>query len=190
MNPQTPTTTQLTLGVTREKKLWTDNDDEENDTFSAHVSLDDVTFLEAAELDAIALLADTWDDDLDPEVSAQLVHNRCKSLPFFWKEKGKGKGKSKGKGKGRYLVRPSHLSLEDRRRRLKELKAKTVVLVVERDIGQMIANVHCPLPTRLQETRHVQLVWRHVNSLPTKRIRLKRVSFSTTLVTIPIHPHI
>ena len=30
---------------------------------------DDVTVFEAAELDAIALLADTWDNDLDPEVS-------------------------------------------------------------------------------------------------------------------------
>ena len=39
---------------------------------------------------------------------------------FFWeKEKGKGKGKSKGRCRGRYPVRPSHLSLEDRRRRLK-----------------------------------------------------------------------
>ena len=47
----------------------------------------------------------------------------------FGKEKGKGKGKAKGKGKGkgkgRYPVRPSHLSLENRRRQLKELTAKT-----------------------------------------------------------------
>ena len=49
------------------------DDDEENDTFSLYVALDDVTVFEAAELDAIALLADTWNDDLDPEVSAQLV---------------------------------------------------------------------------------------------------------------------
>ena len=51
-----------------------DNDDEENDTFSSYVALDDVTVFEAAELDANALLADTWDNDLDPEVSARLVH--------------------------------------------------------------------------------------------------------------------
>ena len=50
-----------------------DYDDEENDTLSSYVALDDVTVFEAAELDAIALLADTWNDDLDPEVSAQLV---------------------------------------------------------------------------------------------------------------------
>ena len=42
-----------------------DHDDEENDAFSSYVALDDVTVFEAAELDAIALLADTWDNDLD-----------------------------------------------------------------------------------------------------------------------------
>ena len=47
-----------------------DDDDEENDTFSSCVALDDVTVFE---LDAIALLADTWDNDLAPDVSAQLV---------------------------------------------------------------------------------------------------------------------
>ena len=63
-----------------------DHDDgEENDTLSSYVALDDVTFFEAAELDAIALLADTWDDNLDPDVSAQLVH----SLPSFGKDKRK-----------------------------------------------------------------------------------------------------
>ena len=40
--------------------------------FCVH-ALDDVTVYEAAELDATALLADSWNDDLDPELSAQLV---------------------------------------------------------------------------------------------------------------------
>ena len=35
------------------------DDDEENETFSSYVALDDVTVFEAAESDAIALLADT-----------------------------------------------------------------------------------------------------------------------------------
>ena len=101
------------------------DDDEENDTFSSHVALDDVTVFEAAELDAIAILADTWNDDLDPAVSAQLVQTRAQANLSFGKDKGKCKGKAKGKGKGRYPFRPSHRSLEDRRRRLKELKAQT-----------------------------------------------------------------
>ena len=94
------------------------DDDEENDTFSSYVALDDVTVFEAAELDAIALLADTWTDDLDPELSAQLVQASAPAYFSYGKEKVKGKGKSKGKG--RYPVRPSHLSWEGRRRHLKD----------------------------------------------------------------------
>ena len=71
-------------------------------------------------MDAIALLADTWDTDLDPEVSAQLAQTSAQAYFSFGNQKGKGKGK--GKGRGRYLARPSHLSFGDRRRRLKELK--------------------------------------------------------------------
>ena len=57
----------------REEALDYD-DDEENDTFSSYVALDDITVFEAAELDVIALLSDTWNDGLDPEVSAKRVH--------------------------------------------------------------------------------------------------------------------
>ena len=85
-------------------------------TFSSYVALDDVTVFEAAELDAIALLADTWDNDLDPEVSAPLVQESAQANLSFGKEKGKGTGK--GKSKDRYPSRPRRLSLE-------ELKAKT-----------------------------------------------------------------
>ena len=46
------------------------DDDEENDTFSSYVAHDYVTAFEAAELDATAIVADTSNDDLDPEVSA------------------------------------------------------------------------------------------------------------------------
>ena len=55
--------------------------------FSSYITLDDASVFEAAELDAIALLADTWDNDLDPEVNAQLVQANVRSyLPFFRKE--------------------------------------------------------------------------------------------------------
>ena len=36
--------------------------------------------------------------------------------------------------------------------------------MVERDIGQTIANVQCLLPARQHKIRHVQLVWRHDNN--------------------------
>ena len=65
-----------------------DDDDEENDTLSSCVALDDVTVFEAPELDALALLADTWDIDLDPDVSAQLVQASAQAYLSFGKEKG------------------------------------------------------------------------------------------------------
>ena len=97
------------------------DDDEENDTFSSYVALDDVSVFEAAELDAIALLADTWDNDLDPVVGAHLVQANVLAYLTFGEEKGKGKGK----GKGKFPVRPSCLPSVDRRQRQRELKAKT-----------------------------------------------------------------
>ena len=66
-----------------------DNDDnEEIDTFLWYVALDDVTVYEAAGIDAIALLADMWDNDPDPEVSAQLVQASAKG----YLSHGEGKG--------------------------------------------------------------------------------------------------
>ena len=45
-----------------------------------------------------ATLTDTWNDELDPEVSAQLVQASAQAYLFFGQEKGKSKGKSKSKG--------------------------------------------------------------------------------------------
>ena len=47
--------------------------DKKYDMFSSSITLDDASVFEAAELDGMALLADTWDNDLDPELSAHLV---------------------------------------------------------------------------------------------------------------------
>ena len=62
-----------------------DDKDEECDMFSSYAALDDVTVFEAAELDAIAPLADTWNDNLDPEVSCTTGTSERTSLSFFWK---------------------------------------------------------------------------------------------------------
>ena len=118
MNPQThikPTTTKSIPEALTEKRLQTSMTTRKNDTLYLYVALDDVTLFEAAELDAIALLADTGNDDLDPEVSAQLVQVSAHAYLSFGKDIGKTKARA----------RAPHLSLEDRRRRLKELKAKT-----------------------------------------------------------------
>ena len=77
--------TQLTPEAMTEKKLWTMMIDEENDMFSSYVALDDVAVFEAAELDAIALLADTWSDELDLAVSAHLVQASAQACLSFWK---------------------------------------------------------------------------------------------------------
>ena len=69
------------------------DDDEENDTLSSYVALEDGTVFEAAELDAFALPADTWNDDLDPEVSAHSVQASAQANLSFGQDKGKGKGK-------------------------------------------------------------------------------------------------
>ena len=74
-----------------------DDDDEEHDTFSSYVALEDVTVFEVAELDAIALLADTWDNDLGPEVSAHLVQASAQAYLSFGKEKGKVKAKARAR---------------------------------------------------------------------------------------------
>jgi hypothetical protein len=61
------------------------------------------------------------------ELCAQFIQDGTVAFAAF--NKGKGKGKSKGpmgKGKGgSYPVRPSNLSVEDRRKKLQELEAKT-----------------------------------------------------------------
>ena len=43
-------------------------------------------------MDEIALLADTWDNELDPEVSAQLVQANVQAYLSFGQDKGTGKG--------------------------------------------------------------------------------------------------
>ena len=111
------------------------------------------------------------DSALDPQVSAQLEQASAQAYLSFEQEEGQGKGK----GKGRYPVRPSHLSLEGRRRRLKELKAKTECRACGRK-GHEPHNhecaMSCLLPDCLRKIRHVKLVCRHDNIFPTKRIWL------------------
>ena len=57
--------------------------------------------------------------------------------------------------------------------------------MVERDIGQMKANVQCFPPARLHKIRHVQLEWRHDINLQTGAC-----SFLMNTVTIPTQPHL
>ena len=147
--PIKPTVTQLTPEAMTEKKLPITMMTRKIDTCSSYVALDDVTVFEAAELDAMALLADTWNGDLDPEVSAQLVQASAQVYLSYGKEKGKGKSK----GKGRCPVRPSHLSLEDHRRRSKELKANTECRACGRK-GHLANDLECAMSSSSSSTQN------------------------------------
>ena len=83
--PIKPTMTQLTAEAMTEKKFWTM-------MMTKKLALDAVTAFEAVELDAIALLAETWRDNIDPVASRQLVQSSAQACLSFGKEKRKGKG--------------------------------------------------------------------------------------------------
>ena len=120
--------------------------------FTSYVTLDDVSLLEAVEFDAIAHLAHTWDNDLDPEVSVQLVQANVQAYFSFGKEKGKGKGKDK------FPVRSSRLPINVGRQQLRELRENTAfVLAVEKDIEHRITNSHFP-SVCFRNPRHALLV--------------------------------
>ena len=121
---------------------------------------------------------DTWDNDLDLDVSARLVQASAQAYLSFGKEKGKVKAKARARADVLF-------AREDRRRRLKELRAKTECRACGRK-GHWAHDRECAVSSR--KIRHVQLVWRHDNIFLTNRIRLECVLFSTTTVMIPVHP--
>ena len=113
---------------------------------------------------ATALLADIRDNALDPELSAQLVQAGAQAYLSFGEEKGKGKGESKDKGKGKRTVRPSCLPLQDRRQRLRELKAKTECRACGRK-GQWAHDRECAMsPLSLSSKTQTHTTQLHVSS--------------------------
>ena len=78
--------------------------------------------IEAGELECMAYVCDVIGTDSlqDPETCSEIIQSS--SVAFLAKG---GKAKGKGKGKGKYQVRPSNISIEDRRKALAELKSKT-----------------------------------------------------------------
>jgi hypothetical protein len=79
--------------------------------------------LEAAELECVACLYQVLGPNCmdDPEACSCFIQDGATA--FLANKSGK-KGSGK-RGKGKYPVRPSNLTIEDRRKKLKELKAKT-----------------------------------------------------------------
>ena len=124
-------------------------DDKKYDMFSSKITLDDVSIVEAAGLDAFALPADTWDNGLDPEVSAQLVQANVRAYLFFRKEKGKSKGK------GKFPVRSSRLPSNDRCQQLRELREKlnSMLAVAKGGVSASERRSH-PSLSRKRSSRH------------------------------------
>ena len=106
----------LTLEVTSEKKLWTAMTTRKTTRFLRMLLW--MMPLFSWQLKWTQLL-DAWDNDLDPEVRARMVQADVQAYLSLGK-----KGKGKGKGKGKILVRPSCLSLEDRRQQMRKRTAK------------------------------------------------------------------
>ena len=100
---------------------------------------EDVDEFEATALNALADLGEADDDkNVGDAIQLQLA-----AFAAFGRAKGKGKGKPKGKGK---VIR-SNLSIEQRRKRLAEIKAKSNASVAgDMDIGQatQLANFREP----------------------------------------------
>ena len=141
------------LGGDSREKVQGRTADEANETFYPHVVPGDVSIFKAAGLGTIAPLANWQDNDLPPEVSAQLGQAKERAfIPF-----GKQKGKSKCKGK--FLVGLSCWPLENRRQRMEELKAKkpNAMFTVEKKNGHTIANTQCLHPVCLRKPRRIQL---------------------------------
>ena len=77
--------------------------------------------VEACELETVAYIVQTIGEHCtqDPELCSGIIQDHTALVA-----KG-GKGKGKGNKSGKYPIRPSNLALEDRRKMLAELKAKT-----------------------------------------------------------------
>ena len=108
-----------------------EDDDDEEDELSTDVpdlvesSSEDP--VEASELESAAYIcsiSETSDDfeSLDADATAEYIQTQTIAFLAY---KGKGKGRGKMAGGARYPIRPSNLSLQDRRKKLAELKAKT-----------------------------------------------------------------
>ena len=109
--------------------------------FSPYITLDDASIFKAAELDEIALLADTWDNDIDPEVSAQQEQANVRAyLPF---------GKEKEQRLGQVSC---SLIMFARAKKLNVMPA------IEKDMGHMITNAQCSPSVCFRNLRHALFV--------------------------------
>ena len=105
-------------------------DDEQDST--QHVEYEesnDYEYVEGIEdQDALALNAIVELEGADEKTVGEAIQLQLAAYAAFGKAKGKGFGKFKGKGKGKGKVIKSHLSIEQRRQKLSELKKNSKCL--------------------------------------------------------------
>ena len=165
------------------------DDDEENETLSSYIALDDVTIYGAAELDAIALLADAWNDDLDPEEQVRNWYKRAHKLTFLserTKEKGNVKTKER-QGQISCSTVASVVGEPSTTRERTKGEDRVSSLRSNGTLGKR-PRAQCLPPVRLNSNTYSS-VWPHDSSLQTERIKLERVLFLTNRAMILIHPH-
>ena len=101
-------------------------DDQDSSAFMAD-SLGEAT-AEKIELDVVEAFLSTPDFSLDDDECIAFLASACQAevCAFFARSKAKGKGKPMGKHAHGYRPKPSGLSIEDRKAKLKEIKARSV----------------------------------------------------------------
>ena len=97
------------------------------------------------EYEAIALNAVVDCDDAEERSSGDAIQLQLAAFVAFGKAKGKGKDKFKGKGKGKGKIVKSHLSIEQRRQKLSEIKAKSKCLRCG-GLGHWAGDPQCKMP--------------------------------------------
>ena len=97
------------------------------------------------EYEAIALNAVVDCEDAEERSSGDAIQLQLAAFVAFGKAKGKGKDKFKGKGKGKGKIVKSHLSIEQRRQKLSEIKAKSKCLRCG-GLGHWAGDPQCKMP--------------------------------------------
>ena len=97
------------------------------------------------EYEAIALNAVVDCEDAEERSSGDAIQLQLAAFVAFGKAKGKGKDKSKGKGKGKGKIVKSHLSIEQRRQKLSEIKPKSKCLRCG-GLGHRAGDPQCKMP--------------------------------------------
>ena len=120
--------------------------------------------VEACELETVAYIVQTIGEHCtqDPELCSGIIQDHTALVANG------GKGKGKGNKSGKYPIRPSNLALEDRRKMLAELKAKTPCKVCGRK-GHWRGDKECTMRRNTPFERRANVAVKFCESYSTSR---------------------